>query len=219
MKAINLLPLLLFLFVSSMAMAQKKYQEISDSNRIILLEQKVKKNRINVSGFQQDEKILRKPTFTKKKGIRELKFPIDTAKSFEIELLVKINRKKGVLNIWGASRPNIADPTDDSEKDILYQFDMWADGIYNVLQRLYKILIGVKDLKKIRTDDAPDSRLITIRKIKKEVQFFVNKNLILVILPPDPVNEIGFLMKENGVKIEHIRIAYLAEFTDSNQEE
>ncbi len=214
MKAINLLSLFLLVFISFTATAQKKYLEVSDSNRIVLLEQKVKKNNIDISGYQQDEKILRKPTFTKRKGLRELKFPIDTAKNFEIECLVKINKKKGVLNIWGAARPNIANPEDDSEKDILYQFDMWADGIYNVLQRLYKILIGVKDLKKIRTDQAPDTRLITIRKVKKEVQFFVNKNLILVILPPDPVNEIGFNMKESGVKIETIRISYLAEFTD-----
>jgi hypothetical protein len=197
------------LLIGTSLSAQRKYSEYADDERIILLEQEVKKNRIDISGFQGNDSILRKPSFTTEKNFYQLKIPLDTAKNFEIELFVKLEFKKGVINIWGATHPDEKNPKYDTDKDIQYQMDIWSDGIYNVLHRVYNILIGVKGLKKILTDDDPKHRLLTIRKVNKEVEFFVNKNLILTILPPLDVNEIGINIKNKGIEIEHLKISYL----------
>jgi hypothetical protein len=197
------------LLIGTSLSAQRKYSEYADNERIILLEQDVKKNRIDISGFQGNDSILRRPTFTAEKNFHQLKIPLDTAKNFEIELFVKLEFKKGVINIWGATHPDEKNPKYDTDRDIQYQMDIWSDGIYNVLHRLYNILIGVKGLKKILTSDDPEHRLLTIRKVDKEVEFFVNKNLILTILPPLDVNEIGINIKNKGVEIEHLKISYL----------
>ncbi|MGB0863642.1 MAG: hypothetical protein ACPG19_10425 [Saprospiraceae bacterium] len=197
------------LLIGTTLSAQRKYSEYSDNERIILLEQKVKKNKIDISGFQGNDSILRKPVFTTEKNFYQLKMPLDTAKNFEIELFVKLEFKKGVINIWGATHPDEKNPEYDTEEDIQYQMDIWSDGIYNVLHRLYNILIGVKGLKKIATYNDPEHRLITIRKVNKEVEFFVNKNLLLTILPPLDVNEIGINIKNKGIEIKHLRISYL----------
>lgn len=193
-----------------------KYYEYTDSNRIVLLEQKVKNNMIDVSGVQQPAEVLRSPVFVKRDEKKLLKFPLDTAKGFEIELEVTLDtsdNKKGVVEIWGAIRKNINEPRRDSEKEIIYQQDMWSDGIYNILQRVYdEILLGVKGIKKIRVDDEPNKRLITIRKIDEELEFFMNKNLVLAILPPGPINEIGLNIKNEGVEINSIRIVYLSKY-------
>jgi hypothetical protein len=197
------------LLIGTSLSAQRKYSEYSEDERIILLEQDVKKNRIDISGFQGDDSILRKPSFTTEKNFHQLKIPLDTAKNFEIELFVKLEFKKGVINIWAATHPDEKNPKYDTDRDIQYQMDIWSDGIYNVLHRLYNILIGVKGLKKILTSDDPEHRLLTIRKVDKEVEFFVNKNLILTILPPLDVNEIGINIKNKGVDIEYLKISYL----------
>lgn len=197
------------LLIGTSLSAQRKYSEYTENERIILLEQKVKRNKIDISGFQSNDSILRKPVFTTEKDFYQLKIPLDTAKNFEIELFVKLEFKKGVINIWGATHPDEKNPKYDSDRDIQYQMDIWSDGIYNVLHRIYNILIGVKGLKKILTYDDPEHRLLTIRKVNKEVEFFVNKNLILTILPPLDVNEIGINIKDKGVEIESIKISYL----------
>ena len=200
----------LLLVVWVTAFGQRKYAEYKDEDRIVLLEQKkIKKNMIDVSGFTFNDSITRRPLFLEEKNLKQFKFPLDTAKNFEIELFVRINYRKGLLSIWGAAHPEENDPKHDSEKDTQYQMDLWADGIYNVLHRVYNILIGIKDLKKILTDDDPEHRLLTIRKVNKEVQFFVNRNLLLTILPPEDINEIGINIKDKGVQIESLRISYL----------
>lgn len=202
--------LLILVSIVSISFGQRKYDQFSEEDRVELLNQKVKKNRIDVSGFIQKDSLLRQPKFINTKKQKQLKFPLDTAKSFEIEIDVRLDGKKGVVQVWGAARIDIKDPSKDTEQDIVYQLDMWADGIYNILQRTYqKILIGIKGIKKINPVD-PEVRKITIRKVNSEVEFFVNKNLILTILPPDPVNEIGLTIKNKGVQIEKVKICYLS---------
>ncbi len=212
MKYLVLLTLMCF---GTLTFAQKKYAEFSDSNRVELLSQTVKNNTIDVSGFIQRDTLLRRPVFLIEKNKKtdkkekKLKFPLDTAKNFEIEIEVKLEDGKGVIQLWGAARKDIKDPSKDKEDDILYQMDLWSDGIYNVLQKTYKeFLIGISDLKVIKPFD-PERRRITIRKVNKGVQFFVNKNLILEILPPDPVNEIGLTLEGKGIEIEKVKISYL----------
>jgi len=191
--------------------AQKKYAEYTEEERVILLEQEVTNNTIDISGFQSDNSIPRKPVFTVKGNLKQLKIPLDTAKNFEIELYVKLELEegKGLVSIWGATHPDEKNPKYDRESDIQYQMDVWSDGIYNVLHKFYDILIGVKGLKRIITFEDSEYRLITIRKVNKEVEFYVNKNLILAILPPLDVNEIGVNIKNKGINMESIKVSYL----------
>jgi len=203
------LALLILLSIGISCFAQKKYFAVKDSNRIELLQQDVKKNFINVGGFIQADSLLRQPTFKPTAKGKLLTFPLDTAKNFEIELDVKLDKSKGAIKIWGASRKDIKKPALDKEEDILYQMDFYSDGIYNILRKTFGgMLIGIGGLKKIEPAD-PDSRRITIRKRNKDVEFYVNKNLILVILPPGDINEIGVVIEGEGIQIEKIMINYL----------
>jgi hypothetical protein len=194
----------------------KRYFDIDDEDRITLLKQEdIKKNKIDLSLYIKEDTISRKPEFIDEKGFKQLKFPLDTSKNFEIEIEITLDGKKSAMNIYGAARPEKVDTNHQAKDDILVQFDMWTDGIYNVLQRLHSSqLLGVADLKKVRSDHQPDKRKITIRKINGDFEFYVNTNLILVILPPDPVNEIGFILPRKSLKIDSIMISYIADFED-----
>lgn len=210
------------LFLSTQTFAQigeninKRYFDIEDEDRITLLKQEnIKKNKIDISGYIKHDTISSKPEFIDEKDFKQLKFPLDTSKNFEIEIDVILDGKKKVMNIYGAARPEKVDTSHNPKDDVLVQFDMWSDGIYNVLQKLHSSeLLGVGDLKKIRADHEPDKRKITIRKINNDFEFYVNTNLILVILPPDPVNEIGFILPDKSLKIDAIMINYLVDFED-----
>jgi hypothetical protein len=190
---------------------QKRYSQIGDEDRITILKQaNIKKNEIDISGFIKQDTISRKPEFIDEKDYKQLKIPLDTSKNFEIEIDITLDGKKGALEIYGAARLMKTDTSHNPKDDILVQFDMWTDGVYNILQRLHSSeLLGVADLKKIRADHEPTKRKITIRKIENDFEFYVNTNLILVILPPDPVNEIGFILPKRCLNIDAIMINYL----------
>jgi len=191
----------------------KRYFDIDDEDRISLLKQEdIKRNKIDLSLYTKKDTIWRKPEFIDKKNFKQLKFPLDTSKNFEIEIEVILDGKKSAMNVYGAARPEYVDTSHNPKDDILVQFDMWSDGIYNILQKLHSAeLLGVADLKKIRSDHQPDQRRITIRKINNDFEFYVNTNLILVILPPDPVNEIGLIIPKKSLKIESIMINYIVD--------
>ena len=209
-------------FFSSQVFAQigeninKRYFDIEDENRIPLLKQEdIKKNKIDLSLFTKKDTIWRKPEFVDEKAFKQLKFPLDTSKDFEIEIEITLDGKKKSMNLYGAARPEYVDTSHNPKDDILVQFDMWSDGIYNILQKLHSTeLLGVADLKKIRSDHQPDKRTMTIRKINGDFEFYVNTNLILVILPPDPVNEIGFVIPKKSLKINSIMINYITGLDD-----
>ena len=214
--------IVLIVFFSTQTFAQigeninKRYFDIEDEDRISLLKQEdIKKNKIDLSLYTKKDTIWRKPEFVDEKEFKQLKFPLDTSKNFEIEIDVTLDGRTKVMNIYGAARPEKVDTSHNPKDDILVQFDMWSDGIYNVLQKLHSSeLLGVADLKKIRSDHQPDKRKITIRKIDGDFEFYVNTNLILVILPPDPVNEIGFIVPKKSLKIDAIMINYIADRED-----
>lgn len=213
----NKIIIVLLIFFSTQAFGQigenisKRYFDIDDEDRVSLFKQEnIKKNRIDLSLYTKKDTIWRKPEFVEEKNFKQLKFPLDTSKNFEIEMMVTLGGKKKVMNVYGAARPEKVDTSHNPQDDILVQFDLWSDAIYNILQRLHSSeLLGVADLKKIRSDHQPDQRKITIRRINNDFEFYVNTNLILVILPPDPVNEIGFIIPKKSLKVDSIMINYI----------
>ncbi len=191
----------------------KRYFDIDDENRISLFKQEnIKKNKIDLSLYTKKDTVWRKPEFIDKKAFKLLRFPLDSSNNFEIEIEVTLDGKKSAMNIYGSTISENVETSYNPKDDILVQFDMWSDGIYNILQKLHSSqLLGVTDLKKIRSDHQPDKRKITIRKINGNFEFYVNTNLILVILPPDPVNEIGFILPKKSLKIDSIMINYIVD--------
>lgn len=194
----------------------KRYYDIEDEDRITTFSQEdIKKNRIDLSLYQKKDTLSKQPEFIDEKDFKQLKFPMDTSRNFEVEIELTLDGKKELLELYFADRPMKVDTNHVPKDDILVQFDMWHDGIYNVLQRLHSTeLIGVSDLKKIRADHEPDKRKMTVRKINGEFEFYVNTNLILVILPPDPVNEIGFKISKKALTLDKVTINYLVDFED-----
>lgn len=189
----------------------KRYYKVEDKDKIrTLIQENIKDNKIDLSLYQKRDTIARKPEFINKNGIKQLRFPVDTGRNFEIEIELTLDGETKALEIYFANRSVEVDTSHIPEDDVLVRFDMWYDGIYNVLQRLHATeLVGVADLKKIRADYAPDERKITIRKVNEELEFYVNTNLILVILPPSLVNEIGFKISENTLTLDKLAINYL----------
>lgn len=91
-----------------------------------------------------------------------------------------------------------------------YQFNLYADGIYNIRYPKYGVLLGIKGVRVIEPQPPLDQRQLLIRRRGDDVQFWVNGLLVAnMVTSYRTINEIGIDFIGTGVEIRDFRFAYL----------
>lgn len=138
------------------------------------------------------------------------RFPIQN-RDYQLEVTLNINQTTDRIAIYSAQRLYPERPQMGwLPQRIEYQFNLYADGIYNIRYPKYGILLGISGVRKIEPQPPLDQRVLTIKRRGDDIRFYVNQQLVAnMVTNYLTINEIGIDLIGDGVIVRSFELSYL----------